>query len=125
MTKHGNAPSSTSGMLPSQTNNQLSELMKECLTKIEEYKQGLQLPLKKAQCFTEITELLLEMHIMPCLTNSEINALLLSYTNIIDAADAAIQQAGQVGNLSRDHKQVEKEGVEVDPRDRSDLPDEG
>ena len=80
----------TSGTLPSQTNDQLSKLMKECLAKIEEYKQGLQLPLKKVQCITKITELLLKMHIMPSLTDSEVNDSLLSYTDIIDAADAAI-----------------------------------
>ena len=125
MTEHGGAPSSTSGTLPSQTNDQLSKLAKECLAKIEEYKQGPRLPLKKAQCITEITELLLELRVMPCLTDSEINASLLSYTDIIDAADAAIQQAGQVGNHGRDHEQVEKGGIEVDPRDRSDSPDEG
>ena len=90
MTEHGDAPLSTSGTLPSQTNDQLSELAKECLAKIEKYKQGPRLPLKKAQCITEITELLLEVHITPCLTDSEVNASLLSYTDIIDAADAAI-----------------------------------
>ena len=63
----------------------------KCLAKIKEYKQGLQLPLKKAQCNTEITELLLETHITPCLTDSEVNASLLSYTDTIDATDAAIQ----------------------------------
>ena len=78
-------------MLPSQTNDQLSELAKECLAKIEEYKQGPRLPLKKAQCITEITELLLKMHVTPCLTNSEVNTSLLSYTDIIDAADAAMR----------------------------------
>ena len=125
MTEHGGAPLSTSGTLPSQTNDQLSELAKECLAKIEEYKQGPRLPLKKAQCITEITELLLKLQVTPCLTDSEINASLLLYTDIIDATDAVIQQAGQVGNHSRDHEQVEKGGIEVDPRDRSDLPDEG
>ena len=90
MTEHGGAPSSTSGTLPSQTNNQLSELVKECLAKIEEYKQGLRLPLKKVQCITKITELLLETHVTPCLTDSEVNASLLSYTDIIDATDAVI-----------------------------------
>ena len=125
MTEHGGTPSLTSGMLPSQTNNQLSELTKECLAKIKEYKQGPQLPLKKVQCITKITELLLKLQVTPCLTDSEINTSLLSYTNIIDATDAAIQRAGQVRNHSRDHEQVEKGGIEVDPRDRSDSPDKG
>ena len=125
MTKHGDAPSFTSGTLSSQTNNQLSELVKECLTKNEEYKQGPQLPLKKAQCITEITELLLEMHVMPCLTDPKVNASLLSYTDIIDAAHAMKWWAEQVGNLGGDDEQVKKGAGKVDPRDRSDKPDEG
>ena len=85
MTEHANVPSPTSETLPSQTNDQLSELVKECLAKIEGYKLGPQLPLRKVQCITEITELLLETRITPHLTDSEINASLLSYTDIIDA----------------------------------------
>ena len=49
--------------------------------------------LRKAKCITKITELLLETHLMPNLTDSEINTSLLSYTDIIDAKDAAIQRA--------------------------------
>ena len=44
MTEHENIPSPTSETLPSQTNDQLSELAKECLAKIEEYKSGPRLP---------------------------------------------------------------------------------
>ena len=90
MTKHETIPSPTSKMLPSQANDQLSELAKECLAKIKEYKSGPRLPLRKAKCITEITELLLETCLMPNLANSEINTSLLSYTDIIDATDAAI-----------------------------------
>ena len=91
MTKHETIPSPTSEMLPSQANDQLSELAKECLAKIKEYKSGPPLPLRKAKCITKITELLLETHLTPNLTDSEINASLLSYTGIIDATDAAIR----------------------------------
>ena len=90
MTKHENIPSPTSEILPSQTNDQLSELAKECLAKIEEYKSGPQLPLRKVKCITKITELLLKTCLTPNLTDSKINASLLSYTDIIDAMDAAI-----------------------------------
>ena len=92
MTEHENIPSPTSKMLPSQTNDQLSKLAKECLAKIEEYKSGPRLPLRKVKCITEITELLLKTCLTPNLTNSKINASLLSYTDIIDAMDAAIRR---------------------------------
>ena len=76
---------------PSQTNEQLSEPMKECLTRIEEYKVGLNLPLKKVQCITKVSKILLRMCITLSLTESKINSSLLIYITIIDAADAAIQ----------------------------------
>ena len=125
MTEHANVPSPTSKTLPSQTNDQLSELAKECLTKIEGYKSGPQLPLRKAQCITEITELLLKTRITPHLTDSEINASLLSYTDIIDAVDAAIQRAERVGYRGRTFEQIEEEPDRSGPRDRSVMPDEG
>ena len=125
MTKHENTPSSTSGTLPSQTNDQLSELVKECLAKIKEYKSGPWLPLKKVQCITKITELLLETCITPHLTESKINTSLLSYTDIINAVDAAIWQAEWVRYCGRTLEQVEEELVRVGPRDRSVTPNEG
>ena len=106
-------------------NDQLSELVKECLAKIEEYKSGPWLPLRKAQCITETTELLLETRITPNLTDSKINASLLSYTDIIDAVDAAIWQVEWVGYHGRAFGQIEEEPDRVGPRDRSVTPDEG
>ena len=125
MTEHENIPSPTSETLPSQTNDQLSELAKECLAKIEEYKSGPRLPLRKAKCISEITELLLETRLTPNLTDSEINASLLSYTDIIDAADAAIQRAERVGYRGRAFEQIEEEPDRASARDRSVTPDEG
>ena len=65
--------------------------MRKCLTKIEAYKSGLCLPLAKAQYVTEIAKILIELTVTPPLSVSEINASLLSYTNIIDNVDGSLQ----------------------------------
>ena len=57
--------------------------MRKCLAKIEAYKSGPHLPLKKVQCITEITGILIESTVTPPLSESEINASLQSYTDII------------------------------------------
>ena len=98
---------------PSQTNKQLSELIKECLARIEEYKVGLHLPLKKVQSITKVTKILLGVHITPSLTESKINAPLLTYIAIINAADVVIQQVEHIGYDGRNLKQVERESVGV------------
>ena len=108
---------------PSQTNKQLSELIKECLARIEEYKVGLHLPLKKVQSITKVTKILLRVHITPSLTESKINAPLLTYIAIINAADVVIQQVEHIGYDGRNLKQVERESVGVALRERSDTPD--
>ena len=91
MTEHGARPSIPSETQPLQTNKQVSELVKECLARIKEYKVGQHLPLKEVQCITKVTKILLGMHITPSLTKSKINTSLLTYITIIDATDAAIQ----------------------------------
>ena len=70
---------------------QLSEITRKCLTKIEVYKSGLHLPLAKAQCVTEIAKILIESIVTLPLSISEINTSLLSYTDIIDNVDGSLQ----------------------------------
>ena len=91
MMGHRDGPSSSSGMLPSQTSKQLSEITRKCLAKIEAYKSGLCLPLAKAQCITEIVKILIESTVTLPLSVSEINVSLLSYTDIIDNVDGSLQ----------------------------------
>ena len=117
---HGDALSLISGTLSSQMNEQLSKLTKECLTKIEEYKPGPWLPLKKAQCITKITGILIKTNVTPLLTDSKINTSLLFYTHIINTTDATLQWAEQVGYWGRNFEQVEREPVRAAPRNRSD-----
>ena len=70
--------------------------MRKCLAKIEAYKSGSHLPLVKAQCVTEIVKILIESTVTPPLSVSEINASLLSYTDIIDNADESLQDRKSV-----------------------------
>lgn len=125
MTGHGDGPSSSSGTLPSQTSEQLSEITRKCLAKIEAYKSGLRLPLAKAQCVTEIAKILIESTVTPPLSVSEINASLLSYTDIIDNADESLQRAEQSGVRAENREEDDHESIRLPPRNRSGTPDEG
>ena len=62
---------------------------------------------------------------MPPLTDSKINASLLFYTHIINATNAILQWAEQVGYWGRNFGQVEREPARAALRDRSDMPDKG
>ena len=125
MMGHGIEPSSSSGTLPSQTSEQLSEITGKCLARIEAYKSGSCLPLAKAQCITEIVKTLIESSVTPPLTASEINASLLSYTDIIDNADESLQRAERSGVWAKDQEEDDHESIRLPLRNRSGTPDEG
>ena len=90
MTGHGNGPSSSSGTLPSQTSEQLSKITRKYLAEIEAYESGSRLPFEKVQCITKIVSIPTESTVTLPLSKSEINALLLSYTEIIENLDGSL-----------------------------------
>ena len=69
---------------------QLSEIMRKCLTEIKAYKSGLCLPLKRSQCITEIMAILTKSTVTSPLSELEINASILFYTEIIDNSDESL-----------------------------------